>query len=145
MCLELKVLMLNINPGYNEMLMKECKTLRDYMAYVEKVRIYTKKMGLEDAVDCAIEECIQAGILAKFLSSNRAEVKSVSIFEYDEEQHMRQVKEEGKEEGRDAGIALCGRIFKVLQEHADLTDQRLSEECGASIEEVKRVRKSLGL
>ena len=42
----------------------------------------------------AITECIQEGILADFLEKYRAEVKSVSIYEYNEERHMRQ--EEGR-------------------------------------------------
>ena len=32
-----------------------------------------------------VQECIKEGILAEFLSRNRAEAVSVSIFEYDEE------------------------------------------------------------
>ena len=41
-------------------------------------------MSLEDAVEQAINECIREGILAEFLSKNRAEAKTMSIFEYDE-------------------------------------------------------------
>ena len=51
----------------------------------------------------AITECIREGILEEFLRKYRAEVKSVSIYEYDEERHMRQVLEEGREEGRKEG------------------------------------------
>ena len=43
-----------------------------------------------EAVEKAIDECIKKGILAEFLRKNRAEVLRVSIFEYDEEEHMRQ-------------------------------------------------------
>ncbi len=41
------------------------------------------------AVERAITECINEGILADFLRKNRAEVKRVSIYEYDYEKHMR--------------------------------------------------------
>ncbi|WP_243134932.1 hypothetical protein [Murimonas intestini] len=97
--LELKAVMLNINRGHNERLMSKCKTLKDYSIYVDKVREYTKSMPLEDAVEKAITECIEDDILAEFLRNNRTEAKNVSIFEYDEERHMRQTKEEGREEG----------------------------------------------
>ncbi len=40
---------------------------------------------------------IQEGILAEFLTQNRAEAKQVSIYEYDEEKHMRQ---SGKRPGK---------------------------------------------
>lgn len=98
--LELKVVSLNINPGYNEELKLHCKTLRDYMIYVEKVRKYRKKMSLEDAVDKAIEECIQEGVLVEFLKENRAEARNVSIYEYNEEEHIRMEREEAREEER---------------------------------------------
>ena len=103
--LELKAVMLNINRGHNERLMDKCKTLKDYSIYVDKVREYTKSMTLEDAVEKAITECIEDDILAEFLRNNRTEAKNVSIFEYDEEKHMRQIKEESREEGRKEGEA----------------------------------------
>ena len=116
--LEVKVLMLNINKGHNEGLLSACKTLREYAEYVERVRKYVRNMELEEAVDQAITECIQEGILSEFLKKNRAEAKSVSIYEYDMEKHMRmeraEAREEGKREGMEQGIQE-GRM-KLLQE-----------------------------
>ena len=106
--LELTALMLNINPGHNEMLLDTCKVLKDYSEYVARVREYAKSMSLEAAVELAITECIRDDILAEFLRKNRAEAKSVSIYEYDEEKHMRHVKEEGRQEGLREGIRLGG-------------------------------------
>ncbi|MFR8180350.1 MAG: hypothetical protein ACLU80_11195 [Dorea sp.] len=48
----------------------------------------------------AIDECIKNGILAEFLRKNRAEVLRVSIFEYDEEEHIRGRNEEESRQGR---------------------------------------------
>ena len=121
--LELKAVLLNINPGKNERLKDACKTLKDYAEYTWRVRQYAEKMTLEDAVDQAIAECIREGILADFLSENRAEAKSVSIYEYDEERHMRQTREEGWEEGRMSAIKKAVQICKDLgvdREHAVL-------------------------
>lgn len=112
-CLELKAVMLNINPGYNNEILNACKTLKDYSLYTNRVRMYAKTMKLEDAVERAITECIEEGILAEFLSRNRAEVKKMSIYEYDEEQHMRWVKEEGFEEGREEGRKFA-RIYRIV-------------------------------
>ena len=61
-------------------------------------------MKLEDAVERAITECIREGILSEFLSKNRAEAKRMSIYEYDEERHMRQTRAEGYEDGEAAGM-----------------------------------------
>nr|WP_148410583.1 hypothetical protein [Murimonas intestini] len=112
--LELKAVMLNINRGHNERLMSKCKTLKDYSIYVDKVREYTKSMPLEDAVEKAITECIEDDILAEFLRNNRTEAKNVSIFEYDEEKHMRQVKEEGREEGEAYTLERVNHLNRLL-------------------------------
>ena len=96
--------MLNINPGYNEELLSTCKTLHDYAEYTERVRRYAEEKELEDAVEQAITECISEGILTEFLSKNRAEAKRMSIYEYDEEKHMRQTRAEGYEAGEAAGM-----------------------------------------
>ena len=101
--LDLKAVMLNINPGHNQELLDACPTLKEYSEYTSRVRRYAKKETLEAAVERAITECIQEGILEEFLRTYRAEVKSVSIYEYDEERHMRQEREEAHEEGREEG------------------------------------------
>ena len=51
----------------------------------------------------AITECIREGILKEFLEKNRREAKNVSIYEYDQEKHIRQEREEAWEAGEKAG------------------------------------------
>ena len=97
--LELEAVMININLGHNQKLMDTCKSLGDYAKYVDRVRKYTKNMELAQAVERAVTECIREGILADFLSKNKAEVIHVSIYEYDAKKHIRQEKEESWEEG----------------------------------------------
>ena len=105
--LELKVTMLNINAGHNEELMNNCHVLWEYAEYVARVRKYAAEMPLNEAVELAITECINEGILTEFLQHNRAEVYKVSIFEYDkekEEKKLRKAEREcGREEGREEG------------------------------------------
>ena len=103
--LELKVLMLNINFGHNKELMDKCRTLREYSQYVDRVRKYAKRMRIEEAVERAVTECIREGILADFLSSQRAEVIAVSIFEYNEEEEMRKIRASEYKNGKEDGIA----------------------------------------
>ena len=83
--MELKVLVININEGYNQKLMESCQILKEYAQYVSKVRTYKKTLKLNEAVEKAVEECIQEGILREFLLKHRAEVVAMSIFEYDRE------------------------------------------------------------
>ena len=118
-CLELTAVMLNINQGFNEKLKETCKTLGDYAEYTGRVRKYARKMGLPDAVERAITECIQEGIMREFLEKNRAEVTYMSIFEYDQERHLRQEREEAYETGRKEGFeegsqaVICDLIRKM--------------------------------
>ena len=102
--LELTAVMLNINRGHNEKLKGLCKSLKDYSEYTARVREYADTMPISEAVEQAICECIQEGILTEFLKQNRAEAKQVSIYEYDEEKHMRQEREASWEDGWAAGI-----------------------------------------
>ena len=83
--LELVVTVLNVNEGHNTELMQQCSILREYAQYVARVRRFAETTSLDKAVEQAVSECIREGILADFLSRNRAEVINMSIFEYDKE------------------------------------------------------------
>ena len=110
--LELKVKVLKIAPGKNKELLDTCQTLREYMLFVERVRLHAKTMTVGAAVHRAVTECIREGILSDFLSQNRAEVIAVSIFEYDEERELAlmrkaiasEARKEGNNEGREDEI-----------------------------------------
>ena len=101
--LELKVVTLNINEGSNHELLEQCQTLREYAEYVAQVRKNAKYMELEAAVEKAVEECIQNGILKEFLQKNKAEVIAVSIFEYDKEEEERKLRKAEYEAGEQRG------------------------------------------
>ena len=59
---------------------------------------------LSDAVEQAVDFCIENGILADFLKKNRAEAIAMSIFEYDEEKHLKNEREFGYQKGHEAGV-----------------------------------------
>lgn len=83
--LELTVTVLNINSGNNDFLREKCQSLNEYMLYIESVRSYIKKgMDLEDAVDLAVNECIEQGILAEFLRKHRVEAMEMGALDFDE-------------------------------------------------------------
>ena len=96
--LELKVRVININEDVH--ILNKCKTLRDYMTFVNKVRF---KMGVEGddvriAVTEAMDECIDEDILVDFFEQHREEVVEVSIYDYDEEEVRRVLAEEYAQE-----------------------------------------------
>ena len=146
--LELTVTVLNVNEGHNAKLMQHCSTLKEYAQYVARVRHYAANMSLNQAVECAVDECIKEGILAEFLSKNRAEVISMSIFEYDkelEEKKLRKAEyeagfsdgekfghETGFSEGRESG-------FSEGQNHAAIeTARRMLQSNKFTIEEIAK-------
>lgn len=69
------------------MLTTHCKKAERYTA---RVREYAAEIPLDLAVERAVDECIKERILEDFLRKNRAEAIKMSIYEYDEELHMRQ-------------------------------------------------------
>ena len=113
--LELIVTMYNINFGQNSELLNACQTLKEYAQYVSKVRGYAEKMPFVEAVEIAVDDCIRSGILADFLLKNRAEAIEMSIFEYDEEKHLKNEREyaykEGKLEGKIEGIRILIKAY----------------------------------
>ena len=154
--LELETLVLNVNVGYNKILMERCRQLSDYAQFVSEVRKrLSKKIPLSEAVNEAVEDCIQRGILAEFLSKNRAEVIKVSIYEYDEEKVKRMFKEEcmklgmeqgkqleieqGKQIGIEQGIEQARVIFRLYL--AGKSEEDIARETGETIEMIHKVLK----
>ena len=99
--IEIEVRVINING--NADILKKCKTLHDYMTFVNKVRhkIDVDKLDIRTAVINAIDECIEEGILVDFFEEHREEVVEVSIYDYDEEKTRKTLFEEAKEMCRD--------------------------------------------
>ena len=132
----------NIRPAMNGLftdnILNRCKSLRDYMTFVTKVRNKMDLSGLDvrTSVIEAVDECIKEDILSDFFIKHREEVIDVSIFEYDEEGVMEILREEartaGLEEGRAAGLEE-GRS-------AGLEEGRIT----AAIDAIKNIMTKLG-
>ena len=86
--------------------------MKEYAQYVARVRHYAANMSLNQAVECAVDECIKEGILAEFLSKNRAEVISMSIFEYDKELEEKKLRKAEYEYG---SLKVRKLDFRMLQ------------------------------
>ena len=113
--IELKVRMLNINRGHNEKLMENCRTLREYAAFVQISRQYMSgRKDRNEALNMAIDYCINHGILSEFLRKNRAEVLGMLLEEFDAKKYERTLREEGREEGLEEGIEKSIEIVKSL-------------------------------
>ena len=147
--LELKVLQLNIGKGQNQKLKEKCPTLMQYSQYVSRVQLYAKTMPLHQAVENAVDECIKEGILADFLTKNRAEAIAMCIFEYDEERELalygeaeRELgREEGLKEGYENGLAALVASLKIyLPDFKTLFETIKKNKCYETVTE-EQVRK----
>ena len=141
--LELEAVMLNVNSGHNKELMEMSHTLWEYAEYTARVREYAEVMELEEAVERAIEECIQEGILKEFLEKNRAEAKNMSIFEYDQEKHIKQEREEAWEEGRKEGKKAEERDMLLKLAEKKLRKGKTIAEIAEELEESEKTIKEI--
>ena len=136
--LELIVTVLNVNEGHNADLMQHCNTLNEYAQYVAKVRHYAADMSLDQAVERAVDECVREGILAEFLTHNRNEVISMSIFEYDKELEEKKLRKAEYEAGREAG-------FSEGEKHGRETGFSEGEKYGIELNSIETARRMLQL
>ncbi len=141
--LELKVRVININEDVH--ILNKCKTLRDYMTFVNKVRF---KMGVEGddvriAVTEAMDECIDEDILVDFFEQHREEVVEVSIYDYDEEEVRKVLAKEMAEE-------MVGEMAEEMAEKMaeELAEKYAQEAAEKAVEQniislvIKKVKKS---
>ena len=135
--LELKVTTLNVNEGHNRELMEQCQILREYAQYVARVRSYTATMQLEEAVDRAVNECIQENILKDFLMKNKAEVIAVSIFEYNKEEEEKKLRKAEFEHGLEQGMER-GDLLRVINQTVKKIQKGYTAEETADMIEVDR-------
>ena len=141
--LELKVRVININKDVH--ILNKCKTLRDYMTFVNKVRF---KMGVEGddvriAVTEAMDECIDEDILVDFFEQHREEVVEVSIYDYDEEEVRKVLAKEMAEEmvGEMAEEMAEKMAEQLAEKYAQETAEKAVEQNIISLV-IKKVKKS---
>ncbi len=86
------------------MLLK-CKILGEYSYFVECARKYSKKYeDFSIAIDKAVEECIEKGILKDLLLKYSVEVKNMLLTEFDEEKDWAIIAKGHEEIGYEKGI-----------------------------------------
>lgn len=119
--------MLNINYGRNHELMQKCRRLEEYAIFVSTVREHAAKdpKNLSKAIERAVDECIEEGILVDILTSQKAEVLELALTTFDRELYEQGLREEGELRGIELG--------KLLGEQKSLVETY--QEFGKSQEE----------
>jgi len=100
--LELEVRVININQGRNGGIVKRCRTLAGYSAFVGKVQEYEReKLGREEAIKRAVKYCLEHDILKEFLTENATEVMNMLTTEWNWDDALAVRYEEGREKERE--------------------------------------------
>ena len=102
--IQVRVRMININPGKNPDLVKKCRPLEEYIWTVAAIRENRKQMNIEESIDKALNDMPKDFEIRPFLMANRVGVKKMLLTEYNEAETMALFKEEGREEGLKEGI-----------------------------------------
>lgn len=106
----------NINSGKNTPLLSKCQTLREYMYFVDMVRKNNEISGnLEDAIEKAINPCMEENVLRDFLAQHREEVMHVMTLDYTFERRLEMQRAEAIEDGE--------RIGKEIGKEEKLSEQ----------------------
>ena len=118
--IELKCMVYNINKGKNVELLERCTVLKNYMYFVDMVRFYKKQLGnsqetLEQAIEMAINDCIQNHILEDFLKKRRAEVIKVTQLDYTWERREELIRKEEYEEGINAVLQIIEQLKQGIE------------------------------
>ena len=153
--LELKCIVYNINKGNNAELFNRCGFLKDYMIFIDYVRYYYDEMNmlLADAIEHAINRCIDEDVLKEFLINRREEVAKVTNLDFTFERQIELEREEAENKGllrgREEGMSL-GRmegmemeIFKSVQD-GDYGTPRGAEKLGITEAEFIEKMESAG-
>ena len=96
---------ININKGKNAMIKNRSSVLSDYCTFIETVRELYSTCSFEEALDQAVQRCIENNVLTDLLSKHRMEVKYMVLTEFDEQKYTDMVRAEGKAEGLAEGEA----------------------------------------
>ena len=121
--LELKVTVYNINTDKGGEILQKSRTLREYMMYVDRVRLSME--GINDeaekrtVMEKVVDQCIEEGILSKLLTERREEIIMTSILQYDQAAHEAALHDDGYDEGYEAGEKrgedMLGKLILALQ------------------------------
>lgn len=126
----------NLNHESNGNLLRNCRTLSDYMTFVNAVKA-NKRQGLDKytAVDRAVTECIKNDILKEVLLKHRSEVVGMVLTEFNEEVYKKGIYDEGYSEGVSHGMAQ-GISQGISQGQSALAEAIKRIHTGASVDDL---------
>ncbi len=118
----------NINPGYNDTLLKNCQALREYAEFTGNVQKNVQAgMALPEAVEEAYKLAVEGECLGEFFRQHRMEVTQMLLTTFDEKEYLDYVREESERIGIEKG--------RIEGERSGIEKGRLEGECKGRLEE----------
>ena len=132
--IEVRCRVYNINPDNNRTLKERSAVLEGYTYFVEKVRNHQKgNMSLEEAVDRAIEDCIENHVLEDFFRDRKDEVKKMTHLDYTWEKREQMIRKEEFEDGMEQEKRNTAARMVKLQ----IPLEQIAQAVGESVETVE--------
>ena len=132
-CLEVKVLVLNINTGKNTELLKECAPLREYTECIEVVREEKRKgKSTQEGIAYMLNSMPTSKTIYAKIQSRRAEVETMLETEFSLKEYGEVLKKEGKELGKkEQAIETCRKMVmdclpvEIIQQYTSLSKEEI--------------------
>ena len=141
-CLECCATMLNINYGHNYELMEKCRRLEEYSAFVAEVRKALAEGGNQrQAVDDAIDTCIEKGVLRDILIKERAAIMNM-VLSCTEKQYERLVQKELEQQEK--RIKEQEKKLRAGKKRIEEQENRMRQQQGQIEEQENRMRQQQG-
>lgn len=141
-CLECCATMLNINYGHNYELMEKCRRLEEYSAFVAEVRKALAEGGNQrQAVDDAIDTCIEKGVLRDILIKERAAIMNM-VLSCTEKQYERLVRKELEQQEK--RIKEQEKKLRAGKKRIEEQENRMRQQQGQIEEQEDKMRQQQG-
>ena len=134
--LEMKVKVININPGHNIPALAKSPWLNGYTQLTAKIKEYLESGNTRDkAIELAIDWCIANDIIKEYLQKNHGRVVKMLNYQITQEQYDAVIKRDGKME--------MAKINKLYIKEKKTLDE-IAKEMGMPVKEVKQALIDLG-
>jgi hypothetical protein len=144
--LELKVKQINIK-GYPDS-PESCRQLYEYEWFIERIRTYAEETDITEATGRALDVIPADFTIRDELLAGRNDVLAMSLYEYNEEEHLAMEREEAKEEGRKEGIEegnilAAAKHIRILMESSGMTFEEACKLFELTEEDILKCREYL--
>ena len=134
---------LNINKNHNPGLQKSCKPLYDYTEYVNRVKENLKTKARDAAVQEAVDYAIRQNLLDGFFKKQKMEILNMSLTEFNQEEYDRNRREEGYNEGKEAGARQKAVEAALAFLKKNIPPETVAECIGLPLEKVLELQKQI--